>query len=68
MVGAAYVQEPIRVTWLTLNFYLNEVENAFDTSRTMGWLDPMVRWVEQPDSSPDLLKSRGVQAPHRRAF
>lgn len=65
MVGAAYVQEPIRVTWLTLNFYLNEVGNAFNTSRTMGWLDHVVQWVEQPARQPRLLKSFGFQAPHK---
>lgn len=65
MVGAAYVQEPIRVTWLTLNFYLNEVGNAFNTSRTMGWLDHVVQWVEQPAQQPRLLKSLGFQAPQK---
>lgn len=65
MVGAAYVQEPIWVTWLMLNFYLNEVGNAFNTSRTMGWLDHMVQWVEQPARQPRPLKSFGLQAPHK---
>lgn len=35
MVGAAYVQEPIRVT-VNVEFYLSEVGNAFNTSRTIG--------------------------------